>query len=216
MKLYNSLGPNPRLVRMFLLEKGLEIPFQEVDILGGENRGDDFKKLNPAGQMPALELDDGSVLSETIAICEYLEERQPQPALIGATPEERARTRMWQRRCELNITEPAANGFRYAEGLAMFKERIPVIPEAADGLKRVAQHGLRWLDDQIAGRDFVAGDRLSVADIQLYCFLDFAATVGQSRDESLENVDAWFRRVNERPSAEASLHPAAKAGGMRA
>ena len=135
MKLYDSLGPNPRLVRMFLLEKNVTVPAEQVDIMGGANRKPPYTDKNSAGQMPSLELDNGFVLGETIAICEYLEEKHPKPALIGATPEERAETRMWLRRLELGITEPGANGFRFAEGLAMFKDRLHTIPEAAAGLK---------------------------------------------------------------------------------
>ena len=143
MKLYNSLGPNPRVVRMFMAEKGIDIPTEEIDIMGGGNRQPDYVAKNPSGQMPALELDDGSMLAEITAICEYLDEIHPQPPLIGSTPEERAETRMWVRRIDLNILEPLANGFRFAEGLAMFKDRIHVIPQAADDLKAIARVATR-------------------------------------------------------------------------
>lgn len=216
MKLYNSLGPNPRLVRMFMLEKGIEIPAVEIDIMAGENRRPPYTDANPSGQMPSLELDDGSVIAETVAICEYLEDIQSSPVLIGSTPNERAETRMWVWRVELNVAEPMANGFRYAEGLPMFKDRVHVIPQAADDLKATAREKLAWLDGLMAGKDFLAGDRFTLADIILYCFVDFAAGVGQPRDPALENLEAWFARVNARPSAEASLHPVAAAGGMRA
>jgi len=217
MKFYNSLGPNPRLVRMFALEKGLELPsVVEIDIMAGENRRAPYADVNPSGQMPSLELDDGTNLAETVAICEYLEERQPQPALIGATPEERAITRMWTRRVELKIAFPLTDAFRYAEGQAMFKDRMRLIPQAADDLKALAREGLVWLDGQMAGREFVAGDRLALADLVLYCFVDFGAGVGQPIDPALENVGGWFARMAARESAEASLHPVAKAGGMRA
>jgi glutathione S-transferase len=216
MKLYNSLGPNPRAVRMFLAEKGMQLPLEEVDIMGGANRKDAYKTKNPAGQMPSLELDDGSNLAEITAICEYLEEKQPNPPLIGRTPEERARTRMWTRRVDLNVCEPLANGFRYGEGLAMFKDRMHVIPEASAGLKTVAAKNLAWVDGLIAGRKHLADDRFTLADILLYCFLDFGAGVGQKLDPANKNLAAWFERVNARPSATASLHPVAKGGGMRA
>ena len=135
MQLYNSLGPNPRVVRMFLIEKGLELPFLEVDLAGGENRQEPYLAKNPGGQLPALELDDGAVIAEITAICEYLEDSNPSPALIGSTPEEKAETRMWVRRCDLNVCEPMANGFRFAEGLELFRNRMRCLPEAADGLK---------------------------------------------------------------------------------
>ena len=125
MKLYNSVGPNPRVVTMFLAEKGLSVPAVHIDIMKGENRQEAYVGgVNPTGTTPALELDDGSVLTEITAICEYLEERQPSPALIGSTPEERAATRMWARRVDLKICEPLTNGFRFAEGLGMFKDRV--------------------------------------------------------------------------------------------
>ncbi len=216
MKLYDSLGPNPRLVRLFLAEKGLPLPETvEVDIMGGENRRPPYTGKNPMGQLPALELDDGTILSETVAICEYLEERQPEPPLVGATAEERARTRMWTRRVEWRITQPLADGFRYAEGLPLFKDRIHVIPQAADDLKAIAREGLAWLDEQIAGRAYIAGERATLADLLLYAFLDFGAGVGQPLDRSLPELAAWFNRMAKRPSADASLHPAAAAVGMR-
>ena len=108
MKLYDSIGPNPRIVRMFMAEKGIDIPKQTVDLRGGENRQEPHLKRNPMGQMPTLELDDGSYLAEITAICEYLEEKNPKPAMIGSTPEERAECRMWTRRVDLNICEPLA------------------------------------------------------------------------------------------------------------
>lgn len=216
MKLYNALGPNPRLVRMFLIEKGLELPTEEVDLLAGENRKPPYTDKNPSGQMPALELDDGRIVAETTVICEYLEEKQPKPVLIGATPEERAETRMWTRRIVLNIVEPMSNGFRFAEGLSLFQDRMRCIPQAADDLKAIAREKIAWLDGLMGGHSFVVGDRFSLADIVLYCFLDFGATVGQPFDPSLKNIGEWFARVGERPSAEASLHPAARSAGMRA
>src|SRR5687767_4493872 len=122
MKLYNSVGPNPRMVRMFMAEKGIELPKVEIDLRGGENRREPYTKLNPSGQCPALELDDGTIISEITAICEYLDELpSDRPSLIGKTAEERAVTRMWTRRIDLNIFEPALNGFRFSEGLKLFQ-----------------------------------------------------------------------------------------------
>lgn len=216
MKLYDSLGPNPRLVRMYLREKGLELPLAQVDIMGGENRGDAYLAKNPGGQVPALELDDGSVLAETIPICEYLEELHHEPALLGATPEERATTRMWIRRAEWWVIQPLTDGFRYGEGLAMFKERLHVIPQASDDLKAIAQQGLARLDGLLEDKTWLVGERFSLADIALYAVLDFGATVGQPLDPKLEGIAGWFGRCASRPSAEASLHAAARAGGMRA
>lgn len=216
MKLYDSLGPNPRLVRLFMAEKGVDLPKAQIDLMGGENRRPPYTDRNPGGQMPALELDDGTLLAETVAICEYLEELHPSPPLVGSTPAERANTRMWTRRVELWITEPLTAGFRFGEGLAMFKGRMRTIPQAADDLKATARDGIEKLDGLVAGRDFIAGSRLTLADIVLYSFLDFAAGVGQPLDPKNANLTAWFARMAARPSADASLHPIAKAGNMRA
>lgn len=202
MRFYNSIGPNPRVVTMFMAEKGIEIPEVTIDLRGGENRRAPYNvEVNPAGQTPALELDDGSVLTEVTAICEYLEERFPAPALIGTTAEERATTRMWTRRVDIKICEPLTNGFRYAEGLPLFEARMRCLPEAAAGLKAVAQDGLRWLDPLIADRDFLAGDRLTLADILLFAFLDFGASVGQPVDPANVHIARWYERMKARASA---------------
>lgn len=203
MKLLTSIGPNPRTVRMFLLEKGVTVPFVEVDLMGGENRRPPYTDRNPAGQLPALELDDGRVLGETIAICEYLEELNPKPALIGSTPEERAETRMWLRRLELGITEHLYNAFRYGVGIDLFRPRMRVLPEAVDGLKGIVGDKLVWLDGQLAGKTWICGERFTLADIVLFAALDFGRTVGQPFDEKLANVSAWFARLAARPSAQA-------------
>lgn len=203
MKFFNSIGPNPRVVRMFMAERGIEVPRTEVDLRAGENRQPAYLAKNPAGQMPCLELDDGTVLSEITALCEYLDETAPGPSLIGTTPVERAETRMWVRRIDLNIMEPMGNGFRFAEGLTLFENRIRCIPEAADGLKRTAQDKLAWLDGLLAGKTFICGDRLTLADILLFCFVDFGATVGQPVDPACANVLAHHARMKARPSAAA-------------
>lgn len=204
MKLHTGLGPNPRTVRMFLAEKGITLPLVTVDLMAAENRRPPYTDKNPAGQLPCLELDDGSFLAEILPICEYLEEKHPTPALIGGTPEERAVTRMWTRRIDLNIIEPMTSGFRYGEGLMLFKDRIRTIPQAADDLKALAREKLAWLDGLMTGRQFVVGDRFTLADIFLFAFLDFGRTVGQPFDAALAWVPDWFERVAARPSAAAS------------
>jgi glutathione S-transferase len=203
MKLYDSIGPNPRVVRMFLAEKGLSLPIQTVDLAAGENRQPAHLARNPHGQMPTLELDDGSYISETVAICEYLEEMHPAPALIGTTPDERAEARMWRQRIDLNICQHIANGYRFSEGLKRFESRIVCAPEGAAGLKNIAADRIRWLDGQIAGKEFICGPRFTLADIKLYCWLDFAGKVGQPLDAANSNIVAWFERVNARPSVKA-------------
>ncbi len=204
MKLYDSVGPNPRIVRMFMAEKGIEMPVQKVDLRGGENRQEAHLKRNPHGQMPTLELDDGSYLSEVTAICEYLEEKHPNPPLIGTTAEQRAECRMWTRRLDLAICEPLAMGFRFAEGLKMFQNRIVCVPEAAPGLKRIAADRLKWLEGQMAdGRTYICGNRFTLADIHLYCMLDFGGQVGQPLDPANTGIAAWFARIAQRPSVKA-------------
>src|SRR5438067_8480537 len=203
MKLYQSIGPNPRIVKMFIAEKGLDIERIDVDLRGGENRQPAHLARNPMGQMPTLELDDGSYLAEITAICEYLEEKNPKPAMIGSTPEERAECRMWTRRVDLNICEPLANGYRFGEALKFFEKRIPVAPEASPGLKQIAANRLQWLDGQMAGKQYLCGKRFTLADILLYCWLDFGGQVGQPLDPANANIAAWFARVGERPSVKA-------------
>ena len=203
MKLYDSGGPNPHVVRMFLAEKGVTIPVETVDLRAGDNRKEPHLSRNPHGQMPTLELDNGAFVSEIVPICEYLEEKHPQPALIGTTAEERAECRMWTRRIDLNICEPLANGFRFAEGLKFFESRIVTVPEAAPGLKKVAANRLAWLDGQMNGKEFICGGRFTLTDILLFCMLGFFAKVGQPLDPANTNVAAWFERVKVRPSTNA-------------
>ena len=203
MKLYNSIGPNPHVVRMFIAELGLDIETIEMDLIAGENRQEEHLKRNPSGQSPTLELEDGSFLSEITAICEYLDEKQGNTDLMGKTPEERALTRMWTRRVDLQIIEPLTTGFRYSEGLELFKTRMQTIPEAADGLKSIAQEKLAWLDAEMEGKDYICGDRFSLADVMLFCFITFGATVGQSVSEENTNLTSWYDRVKERSSTAA-------------
>lgn len=206
MKFYDSVGPNPRVVRMFAAERGVDIATGKVtvDLRGGENRQPAHMARNPFGQMPTLELDDGTFLAEITAICEYLDEVGPAGGtLIGATPKERGVTRMWVRRLDLNIIEPMANGFRFSAGLKLFENRIHCIPQAADDLKAIAQEWLVKLDAMIAGRDFIAGPKLTLADVLLFCFLDFGAQVGQPINPALTNIVAFHARMKARPSAAA-------------
>ena len=203
MKFYNSMGPNPHVVRMFAAERGIKLDTEEVDLMGGENRREPYLAKNPAGQLPCLQLDNGVYISEVTAICEYLDESNPGTSLIGGTPEERAETRMWTRRVDLNICEPLSNGFRFGEGLGLFKDRITTLPDAAEGLKGIAQEKITWLDGLIAGRDFICGDRVSLADILLYCFLAFGKSVGQPLAEGNKNILAWFERMSARECAAA-------------
>ena len=203
MKLYNSIGPNPHVVRMFIAELGLNLEMVEIDLMAGENRQEAHLKRNPSGQMPALELDDGQCLAEITVICEYLDEINGYSDLIGKTPEDRAETKMWVRRIDLQIIEPLTNGFRYSEGYELFKERLHLIPQAADDLKAIAQERLKWLDGQLEGKQYICGDRLTLADIMLYCFLNFGATVGQVINEENKNIAALYSMLDGLDSASA-------------
>ena len=203
MKLYNSIGPNPQVVRTFMAERGISLEMEEVDIMGGENRQADYLKVNPAGQLPALLLDDGTLLTEITVICEYLDESQPGARLMGDTPKARAQVRSWTRWADLNVCEPLTNGFRYAEGLPMFESRMRCLPEAADGMKACAQDKLAWLNEQWGNRQYLAGDTFSLADILLSTFLGFGEQVGQPLNRDLTNIAAWYDRCMARQSAKA-------------
>jgi glutathione S-transferase len=203
MKLFNSVGPNPKVVRMYMAERGLKIDQKEIDIIGGENRQSDYVKINPGGGTPALELDNGSIIAEITCICEYLDELEGGSSLIGTTPEERAETRMWVRRIDLGILEPLTNGFRYAEGEPMFKDRMTLITHAASDLKALAQEKITWLDELMNGKDFVCGDRFTLADIMLFVFLEFGMTVAQPLNKDNKNICAFFEKIAARPSAKA-------------
>ena len=203
MKLYNSIGPNPHVVRMFMSELGLDLEIIEMDLMAGENRQEEHLKRNPSGQSPTLELDDGSFISEITAICEYLDDKQGNTDLIGKTPEERAETRMWTRRVDLQIVEPMTTGFRYSEGLELFKSRMQTIPDAAGGLKSIAQEKIAWLDGEMEGKDYICGNRFTLADVVLFCFLTFGLTVGQTVSEENLNIISWYDRVKERSSTAA-------------
>ncbi|MGB7184879.1 MAG: glutathione S-transferase family protein [Burkholderiaceae bacterium] len=204
MKLYNSVGPNPQVVRMFMAEKGIDIPTVDVDIRGGENRREPYlSTVNSRGQCPVLEIDNGEHLCEIVPICEYLEEKHPEPSLIGTTAEQRAETRMWTRRVDLAIAEPILNGYRGSQGLKMFQDRFRVLPEASDGLKAIAQDNLAWLDADMKSRDYLCGDRFSLADIFLYCMVSFGVKVGQTVNPEMKNITAWLERIGSRPSAKA-------------
>jgi glutathione S-transferase len=203
VKLYNSMGPNPKLVRMFAAEKGYSFDETvEVDLAGGENRRGEYLEKNPAGQLPCVE-HDGQIISETIAICELIEDLQPEPPLIGSNPTERAETRMWVRRAEWKVIQPMADGFRFAEGLPIFKDRIRTLPEAAEGLKLIGKDGLEWFDGQLGGRETIVPGRFTLADVALFSFLEFGGMVGQALDPALKNVQSWFEKTQARPSAQA-------------
>ena len=205
MKLMQSIGPNPQVVKMFIAERGLDIERQEVDLMAGENRQEQYLKINPAGQLPALILDNGPVISEITAICEYLDEVSTGNSLIGDNAEEKAETRMWIRRLDLGVCDPMTSGFRAIEGRPLFESRMKIYsPEAGVELKAIAQDKLAWLDAQLGGNEFICGKRFSLADIFLFCFLEFGTSVGQAINTDHKNILTWHERVSNRPSASAA------------
>jgi glutathione S-transferase len=207
MKLYQSVGPNPRVATMFIAEKSVTIERVMLDIMAGENRQDDYLTKNPRGGSPCLELDDGSFLDESVAICEYLEEIFPSPPLVGSNAAERAQTRAASRWVDQQIVVPMTNGFRSAEGLPMFEPRMLCVPEASDGNKAYARDGLAKADARLAGQEYLAGKRFTLADILLYCWIEFGGQVGQPIPDGLNNLKAWQARVAARPSAAISADP---------
>lgn len=204
MKFYDSIGPNPHVVRIVAAEKGIALDTVKVDLMAGENRQPAYAAKNASGTTPALELECGTTVCEITVIAEYLEELHPTPPLIGTTPKERAETRMWVRRIDLGIVEPMTNGFRATEGRRLFEKRMLLAtPEAGAELKAIARDKLLWLDGQMAGRTWVCGDRFTLADILLYAFLKFGATVGQPMPDGTAWLSDWFARVGARPSSAA-------------
>lgn len=205
LKLYNSLGPNPHVVRMFAAEKGIALPLQEVDVMGGEHRKPPYAGLNAMLQTPAFETDEGQVICEVTAICEYLEELFPTPALIGATAGERAETRMWCRRIDLNIIEGRSRAGRATAARAFYIDKIKLLSvPAAEELKALVDDRILWLDGEMAGRTFICGERFSLADILFFCFMFFRAPEGGSNlPAGAANLKGWYERVKARPSSAA-------------
>ena len=203
MKLYDfKTGPNPRRVRIFLAEKGIEVPLVHVDIMKREQKAPDFLKKNPIGSIPVLELEDGTCISESVAICRYFEELHPEPPLFGRTAVEKAQIEMWLRRVELNFMVPV--GMVWIHGHPLTARLIKQIPEAADQNRKRTQIGYQLLNAQLADNAFVAGDDYSVVDAVLLASLDFAnGLVGVPYDETLKHLRRWHDTVSARPSATA-------------
>lgn len=202
MKLYDAtIAPNPRRVRIFAAEKGIELPLEPVDIRSGVNRQEEFLRKNPLGGLPVLELDDGTCIAESLVICEYLEDKHPDPPLLGRTPEERAIVRMWERRAELEVMHTMLGAFRNSS--PFFKGRITQVPEMVEPLRAAAAKRLAWIDEELGGREFLAGKDYSIADITLFCTVDFGGMVGENYDPSLRNLAKWHEAMKGRASASA-------------
>ena len=202
MKLYDlKAGTNPRRVRIFLAEKGLTIPRVEVDMPGGENRREPYLTINPMGTMPVLELDDGTHIAESIAICRYFEEMHPNPPLFGATPVERGLVEMWNRRMEFEISRPVQEAFVHLSPYWVGKREQ--IPEAGTFARKTALARMAWLDGELATRPFIAGEHYTVADITAQCGLLLGKNTGTPIPEELKNLGRWFAEVTSRPTARA-------------
>ncbi|MCC6641864.1 MAG: glutathione S-transferase family protein [Deltaproteobacteria bacterium] len=202
MKLYDStLAPNPRRVRIFLAEKGITVPTEQVDIGKAANRQPDYLAKNPMGGVPILELDDGTVIAESVAICRYFEETQPEPPLFGTGAKDRALVEMWQRRMEFEIALAIMQVFRNTH--AFFKGRIPQVPEYGEVCRKAAGSRLRWIDGELAGRTFVAGERFTIADITLLVGIDFGRVSDIRITPEQKNLQRWYEQVSSRPSAKA-------------
>ncbi|MFN3213969.1 MAG: glutathione S-transferase family protein [Henriciella sp.] len=203
MKLYDyKAGPNPRRVRIFLAEKGISVPLVHTDIVKREQKTPEFLAKNPIGSIPVLELDDGTCISESVAICRYFEELHPEPPLFGTTALEKAIIEMWLRRVELNFMVPV--GMVWIHGHPLTARLIKQIPEAADQNRKRVHLGYKLLNDQLAENEFVAGGAYSVVDAVLLANLDFAnGLVGVPYDPALKHLKRWHEAVSVRPSADA-------------
>ena len=202
MKIYDFAGaPNPKKLRVYLAEKGIKVPFESVDIIGGKNRTPDFLRKNPLGGLPVLELDDGSCLTESLAIIEYFEELNPEPPMIGRTPLERARTRELERICEIGVLSSVAVIFQNTN--PMFAARIKQSPDAAETAHMRLANALRVLDERIGSNPFVAGRTPTIADCTLLAALDFAAFARVEPPKEARNLNRWVTEFRKRPSAKA-------------
>jgi glutathione S-transferase len=202
MKIYDFVGaPNPKKLRVYLAEKGLSIPCESVNIMSGENRTPAFQKKNPLGGLPVLELDDGTHLTESLVIMQYLEDLHPTPPMVGTTPIERARVRELERICELGVFNQVGTIFQNTH--PFMAGRIKQSPDAAENAKARIAANLKVLDDRIGKNAFVAGGKPTIADCTLYAACDFAEFAGVTIDPSFKNVARWHAAFKERPSAQA-------------
>ena len=203
MKLYDfTLAPNPRRVRIFAAEKGLNLPNEQVDLTQGKSRTPEFLAINPAGRVPVLQLDDGTYLAESNAIAHYLESLHPEPNLCGRDALERARIEMWERRMELDLFTTALRAFLHLH--PMNAQRLKQLKEYGNSQVAAVQTQLEWLDRQLKDKEFIAGPRFTIADITAFVGIEFGvATAGIKVDPALADLTRWHRAVSSRPSAKA-------------
>ncbi|MGI3126793.1 glutathione S-transferase [Nitratireductor sp. PBL-C9] len=203
MKLYDGgRAPNPRRVRIFLAEKGIEVPIVPVDMGALEHKSETLTRLNPLQRLPVLELDDGTVLTETVAICRYFEALHPEPALFGKGALGMAQVEMWQRRVEMHLFFPIAQAFRHLHP-AMKDWEVPQVGEWGEANKPRALEFLTYLNAELADRPFIAGDDYSIADITGLSSVDFMKLARISIPDGLDHVMRWYHTVAGRPSAQA-------------
>ncbi len=203
MKLYDSgRAPNPRRVRIFLSEKGITVPTVQVDIGRNEHKSATYRSVNPLARVPALELDDGTIITESIAICRYFEALHPEPTLFGRSPKDAALIEMWQRRLELGLLSPVSSVFRHLHP-AMQELEVPQVPAWGEANKPRVTEFLGLLDRELATRRYAAGDTFSVADITGLVAIDFMKPGKLKVPEHMSNVLRWHGELAARPSAAA-------------
>ena len=203
MKLYDSkMAPNPRRVRIFLAEKGIAVPTEQVDIGAKQHLTPDYAEVNPLQRMPCLVLDDGTAIAESIAICRYFEALQPEPPLFGVGAKDIAIVEMWNRRCEMYLFFSVAQVFRHTHP-AMKELEVPQVAEWAEANRPRVTDFLRLIDGELARRPFIAGERYTVADITALCAVDFMKPARLAVPDELANVRRWHADVSARPSAKA-------------
>jgi glutathione S-transferase len=196
-----SAGMHPRRVRIFMAEKGLAIDRREVDAAGGANARPDFLRLNPLGKLPVLELDDGSAIAESLAICRYLEAMQPLPSLMGRTSQASAHIEMWTLRMDHELSQPIALAFEHSSDF--YRGRIEQVPEVASWARGRALQTMIWLDGELAGRSHIAGEDYTMADIVAQCACVLGKAVGLRIPPEMTHLSRWFAQVSARPTARA-------------
>jgi glutathione S-transferase len=202
MRLYDFvMAPNPRRVRVFLAEKGVTVPTEQVDLFQGANRSDAALRRNPFGGLPVLELDDGTCIAESVAICRYFEELHPEPALMGVSAVDRAIVEMWNRRVELELFRHIGNYFQHTNEI--FRNRIRQIPAVAEASRETTIARMKLIDELIADRRFIAGERYTIADITALCAVGLGEFAGLAIDPGMKNLTRWYAEVSARPSAKA-------------